>query len=147
MLQKQQATKVIVVVPRTAAGTTNVNGTAIDMSLWESVEFIAVVDTLTATQVTKLKAQASSDNAATDDFGDLEGTSITFPDNANNKAGRLEVVRPQKKWIRPVVVRGTENAAISCVIAILSNPRNQPITQDASVAANESHVSPAEGTA
>jgi hypothetical protein len=144
-MQYQQAEKVYVAIPRTAAGTTNVNGTSCDMSGWESVEFIAVVDTLTATQVTRLKAQDSSDNSS---FSDLEGTLLTaFPDNANNKAGRLEIVKPRNRYVRPVMVRGTENAGISCVIGVLRRPRNEAITQDASVVSNESHVSPAQGTA
>jgi len=143
-MQYQQAEKVTVVIPKTAAGTTNINGTAVDMSGWESVEFIGVVDTLTATQVTKLKAQYSTDNST---FADLEGTALTaFADNANNKAGRLEIVKPRHRYIRPVMLRGTENAAISCVIAIQRGAHNEPITQDASVVSNESHVSPAAGT-
>ena len=94
-MQYQQAEKVTVVIPKTAAGTTNINGTAVDMSGWESVEFIGVVDTLTATQVTKLKAQYSTDNST---FADLEGTALTaFADNANNKAGRLEIVKPRHR--------------------------------------------------
>lgn len=146
-MQKQQAEKVIVVVPQTAAGSTNINGTGVDMAGWESIEFIAITTALTATQVTKIKAQASSDNGSTDDWSDLEGTATAaIPDNANNKAGRLEIVKPRKRYIRPVILRGTENASIGGMIAILRGAHNEPITQDASVSVSKSVVSPAEGT-
>ena len=144
----QEAEKVIRVSNAVAAGTTDVNCTGVDCANYESVEFIALFGTLTATQVTTLKAQQSSDNGSSDAWSDLTGTQTSaLADDDDNDMGRLEVVKPRKQYVRCVVERGTENAVIDGVIAILRGPRTKPITQDATVVVNESHVSPAEGTA
>lgn len=144
-MQHQQAQKIIRVSNAVAAGTTNINCTSVDMSNWESVEFFALLGTLTATQVTKLKAQDSSDNSS---FSDLESSATSaFADNASNLMGRLEVVKPRNRYVRAVVLRGTANAVVDGVIAVLRNAHNQPITQDASVPVYKSLVSPAQGTA
>jgi hypothetical protein len=48
----------------------------------------------------------------------------------------LDVYRPAKRYVRPVVVRGTADAAIDGVIAILYGPEKEPPTADATVAAS-----------
>lgn len=130
-----------------AAGTTTQNGDAVDMANAETVLFIAAFGSITAGAVTGLKAQQSSDNGSTDDFTDLEGTLVTIADDQDNKVLALEVVRPAKKYVRPVVVRGTQNAVIDGVIAIVGNVRVMPVEQGSTVADSKSVVSPAEGTA
>ena len=143
--------KIIRVSNAVAAGTTAVNCTAVDMGEdggWESVEFVALFGTLTANQVTNLKAQQSSDNGSADAFADLAGTALTaLGDDDDNDMARLEIIRPRERYVRCVVGRGTANAVIDGVIAILRRPRVVPITQHSTVVRYESHVSPAEGTA
>lgn len=147
-MQFQQAEKISRVLNAVAAGTTNQNTLSVDMANWESVEFVAAVGALTANQVTKIKLQQSSDNGSTDDFTDLEGSATAaFADANTNTLARCEVVKPRKRYVRAVVLRGTANAVIDSVIAIQRSPRNQAITQDTTVAVTKSVVSPAEGTA
>ena len=147
-LEQQNKQKIVRVLNATAAGTTDVNCTGVDMTGFSSVEFVAAFGTLTANQVTTLKAQQSDDDASADDYSDLTGTQTTaLDDDDDNDLARLEVIRPLKRYVRCVVERGTANAVIDGVIAILSNPAEADITQDATVVVNESHVSPAEGTA
>ncbi len=147
-MQAQQAEKIIRVSNSVAAGTTAINCAGVNMSGWESVEFIAFFGTLTTTHVTKLKAQQSSDDAAADAYDDLAGSATNqVGDTDSNKTARLEVVKPTKQWVRPVVVRGTANAVVDGVFAILRRGHNQAITQDASVSVYKSIISPAEGTA
>ena len=56
-MQMQKEQKMIRVSNAVAAGTTDVNCTGVDTANFESVEFVAAFGTLTATQVTQLKAQ------------------------------------------------------------------------------------------
>lgn len=140
--------KVTRVMNAVAAGTSVQNGSVLDMSGWDGVMFIAQVGTLTATQVTGLKAQqGAASNMA--DAADLAGTAVgPLADGDSNKCLVLDIYRPRERYVRCVVTRGTANAVIDGVIAIQYRGRKAPVTQDTTtIAANESHVSPAEGTA
>jgi hypothetical protein len=130
-----------------AAGTTVQNGSSVDMSNAETVTFVAAFGAITTNAVTGLKAQQSDDDGSADDFDDLEGTLTEIDDGDGNKVLVLEVVRPTKKHVRPVVVRGTANAVIDGVIAVVTHTRVAPVTQGSTVSSSKSVVSPAEGTA
>lgn len=127
----------------TAAGTTPVNGTHVDMSGFETVIFTAAFGALTASQVTNLKAQAG--NAADDsDMADLTGAvTANLADTDGNKMLVLEVFRPVGfRYVRPVVVRGTANAAIDSVVADQYGSRDQPETEDTTVSSAVVAVEP-----
>lgn len=146
--QMQQAEKISRVLNAVAAGTTDQNCTGVDMQGYESVEFVALFGTLTATQVTQLKAQQSDDNGSADDWTDLEGTLTTaLGDDDDNDCIRLEIVKPRKRYVRCVVLRETANAVIDGVVAIQRVPKVRSITQDATVIVAHSVISPDEGTA
>lgn len=131
-----------------AAGSTDSNGSSVDMKDFESVTFVASYGALTASAVTGLKAQQSSDDGVSDGWSDIEGTAQSIADSLDNDCLALEVIRPTKRYVRPVVTRATANAVIDGVLAILSHPRKAPVTHDsATIAGTEVHVSPAEGTA
>lgn len=144
-----QNTKVTRVMNAVAAGTTDQNGSSVDMQGFENVTFIASLGTLTATQVTSLKAQQSSDDGDADAFSDLEDTdSGDLADDDDDQCIVLTIVKPQKRYVRPVLLRGTANAVIDGIIAIQSGPAKKPTTHDSStVALSETVVSPDEGTA
>ena len=103
-----------------AAGTTDQNGAGVDMQAdggYDGVTFIAAFGTLTATQVTQIKAQQSDDDGSTDDYTDLAGTLVgPLADGDSNKLLVLEIFRPTKRWVRCVVDRGTANAVIDGVV-------------------------------
>ena len=136
------------VMDAVAAGTTSQNGSSVDMANFESVRFTAMFGALTATQTTSLKAQQSDDDGSADDWTDIEG-SDTGPmgDDDDNDCLILDLTKVQKRYVRPVVVRGVANAVIDGVIADQYGPRNEPVTQDATIIATNQLVSPAEGTA
>jgi hypothetical protein len=119
-----------------AAGTSDQTGTAQDLQGWEGVLFIAAVGALTATQITSLKAQASSDDAATDAYADISGA-VAGPltDTDGNKLLVLNVHRPTKRYVKPYIDRGTANAVIDGIFAIKYGPRNVPTSQDSTVMA------------
>ena len=139
-------TKLTRVMNAKAAGATAQDGTAVDMQNWEGVLFVALFGTLTATQVTSIKAQQSTAKAS--GFSDLEDTKVgPLADDDGNKALVLDVKRPRERYVRLVVSRATANAGIDGVIAIQYGPRKAPATHDSTVASSEAHTSPAEGTA
>lgn len=131
-----------------AAGTTDQTSSAVDMEGFEGCFFIALFGTLTATQVTSIKAQQSSDDGGSDAYSDLEGTSVgPLADADSNKALVLDVYRPQKRYLKCVVDRGTANAVIDGVFAIKYGARKAPVSNGSTVSASEVAISPDEGTA
>lgn len=139
--------KVTRILNAVAAGTTDQTSSIIDMSGFEGVMFVATFGTLTASQVTSMKAQQNTINSASG-MADLIGTSVgPLADGDSNKMLVLDIWRPQEQYLQVVIDRGTANAVIDGVIAIQYNSRVSPVTQGSTVSASESHQSPAEGTA
>jgi len=126
-----------------AAGTTDVEATSVDMSGFDAVAFIVEFGTITSTAVTSVKIQQSSDNST---FEDVAGTSITVADDDDNQVFVAEVVRPEKRYVRCVVDRGTANAVIDSIVAIQHQARELPVTQPATTT-GELNVAPIAGTA
>lgn len=139
--------KVTRCVNATAAGTSDINGSSVDMAGYDKVTFICCWGTITD-GTPALKVQQSSDDGSSDTFDDLAGTSVSVATTDDNKICAVEVVRPVKRYLRPVVVRGgATGASVDAVIAVQSGASRIPTTHDATVAANEVHLSPGEGTA
>lgn len=139
--------KITRVMNAVAAGTTDQNSTEVDMQGWDGVLFIAAFGALTATQVTQIKAQQDAVTGM-GSAADLAGTLVgPLADGDGNKCLALDVYRPQERFVRCVVDRGTANAVIDGVIAIQYKGRKAPVTQGTTIAFAEAHVSPAEGTA
>ncbi len=137
--------KTVRVVNRTAAGDTPIEGDSVDMQGFDAVRFVAGFAALTAGQVTSLKAQHSADNAT---FTDVEG-SATEPlaDADANKLLCTDMIRPTQRFVRPVVVRGTQNAECDFVIAELYKARVLPVAQDSTLADVTKIVDAPDGTA
>ncbi len=140
--------KITRVMNAVAAGITDQNSTVLDMQGYDGVMFVAAFGTLTATQVTSIKAQqgALPDGS---DMIDLAGTAVgPLADADGNKCLVLDVYRPQERYVRCVVDRGIANAVIDGIIAVQYSARLMPTVHDATtIAASELQVSPAEGTA
>jgi len=130
-----------------AAGTGNQTGSVIDMSGFEGVQFVALFGALTPGQVTSLKAQQGN-LADGSDMADLAGSAhAALADTDGNKCLVTDIFRPQKRYVRAVVTRGTANAVIDGVIALQYSPRVKPATNDSTVKATKLLVSPDEGVA
>lgn len=111
-----------------AAGTTDVNGAAVDMQATPGalgVLFIALLGTLTSTQVTKLKAECSDNNSDWADFS-TPITTAAAADGDSNKLLVCDVYKPGHRYIRPVLDRGTANAVLDGIIAIPYYTRSLP---------------------
>jgi hypothetical protein len=134
-----------------AAGTTDQNGSGVDLGAdggYDGVLFIALFGTLTANQVTQLKAQQSSDDGSSDAYTDIAGSQgDALADTDGNDMLVLDIFRPEERYVRPVVERGTANAVIDGVIAIRYRAKERPVTQGATVIDVNKLADPVAGTA
>jgi hypothetical protein len=140
-------TKITRVVNSTAVGTSAVNGTVLDMSGFEGVVFVLEAGTITDGTFA-VKAQDGADSGLSD-AADLANSSVAEAITDDNKCVILDIYKPLKRYIRPVVVRGgSTGGVIDGVLAIQYGPRSVPTTHDAStVAGYEVYASPSEGAA
>lgn len=130
-----------------ATGTTNVNGSVIDMAGFDGIAFCAAFGAILATAVTGIKVQQGTLSDGSN-MTDLAGTAISVPDTGSNKMVLTEVYQPLKTFVRIVVTRSVAGAVIDGVMAMQYSAIKQPVTNDAAtVVASEIHNSPAEGTA
>ena len=136
-------TKITRVSNAVAAGTTDVEATSVDMAGFDAVAFVVEFGAITSTAVTSVKIQQSSDNST---FEDVEDTAITVADDDDNQVFVAEVIRPEKRYVRCVVDRGTANAVIDSIVAIQHQARELPVTQP-STTTGELNVAPIAGTA
>lgn len=129
-----------------AAGTTAINGAAVDMQGYSGVIFVAVLGALTANQVTSIKAQVSDDGAT--GWTDLED-SLTGPaaDTDGNKMLILDIYRPKSRYVRLVVNRATANAVLDDLLAMRYHARLEPTDEGTAVIERKVLPSPNPGTA
>ena len=141
--QLYEYVKTVRVANATAAGVTAINCTHVDMTGFDAVQFECLLGTLTATQVTSLKAQMGA--AVNDsDMADIVGAATAAAADADsNKVLIVDVMRVNnKQFVRAVVNRATANAVVDGVLAHLYRGRSLPITADATVSQVKGLVAP-----
>lgn len=140
--------KVTRVLNAVAAGSTDITtATVIDMAGYEGVAFVYGFGTITAGAVTSVKVQQGTDATVTD-AADLEGSSQSVADDADNKVFISDIFLPRERYVKPIIKRATQNAVVDFVLAIQYGPRTAPVTHDSTtVGGAEYFASPAEGTA
>jgi len=139
--------KVIRVMNAVAAGTDDQNSSVVDTQGYQGVKFYTAFGTITAGAVTSVKLQQGAQPNGSD-MADLEGTAISVADDDDNQVVVHDIYRPQKRYVRAVVDRGTQNAAIDGIIAVLYGPMAMPTSDDSgTVVGRETYASPDEGTA
>jgi hypothetical protein len=127
-----------------AAGSSPVNGTAIDMSGYEGVLFVVQFGPIVSGAVTSIKVQQDVTSAMST-AADIAGTAQTVADTDDDKVFYVDLKRPREDFVRLVVSRGTQ-AATCAAMAYLYGSRQKPVTHGTNVA-GEIHYAPAEGTA
>lgn len=130
-------TKIQVVKVSQASAGTAVVSDSVDMANYEGVVFVTSLGTANAGNSVNA-AQSSNDS----DFDDLAGTSQVPASNGDEVL--VDIYRPRERYVRLEVDRSGANTTVESIIAILYGPRRSPQT---SIATQETHVSPAEGTA
>lgn len=123
-----------------SAGTSDQDGTVLDMQGYDGVVFIALLGDVTATSVLELQVfgnTASSTSSPTPTEITADETIFTAgASDADNKAIVVDVVRPSKRYIFPRLKRGTANAVVDGVVAIQYRTRDVPVTQGSTVLAS-----------
>ncbi len=127
-----------------AAGQTAITSSAVDTAGFEAVRFLVLIGGITTAGVQSIKIQQSDDDAATDAYSDLVGSNQAIADDADDTHIYSDIFRPQKRYLKLVITRGTQNSTFGGVIAELYNASKVPVTQTAT---GETYIAPAEGTA
>lgn len=122
-----------------------ISGTILDMSGYEGVLVLVRMGAITSAAVTSIKMQQDT-AVAMGAAADLLGTSQTIADDDDNEIFVIDLFRPQERYVRVYVTRGTQDAVIASAEYIQYGPKAAPVTQ-ASGTSGETHVSPIEGTA
>ena len=142
-----KSAKLTRVINFTAAGTTTVNSSIIDMKGFDSVTFLVGFGAIVAGAVTSVKVQQGAASNMSD-AADLAGTGVTVADTDDNRILAIEVNQPRERYLRCVVSRATQNSTIDFGLAQQSKAGTEPVTHDATtVIGTEFHQGPAEGTA
>lgn len=140
MLSLLKDCKITRVLNAVAAGTSDQDGTVLDMSGYDGVIFLAALGDVTATSVLELQVlgnTASSTSSPTPTEITVDETIFTAgASDADNKLLVVDVVRPSKRYIFPRLKRGTANAVIDGVVAIQYRTRDVPVTQGSTVLAS-----------
>jgi hypothetical protein len=135
------------VVIATAAGTTTITSDAVDMAGFESAMFVFSIGTITSGAALSWKVQQSSDDAATDAYSDLVGTNQAIADTASTKVSIVEIYKPEKRYLKVVITRATQNVVIDGVNVHKGQPKLANVVNGSTVVGSETHLSPEEGTA
>lgn len=134
-----------VVMREVAAGTTSTTSSSVDMLGYGAARFIALFGTLTASHVTNIKLQGSSDNT---NFADLTGSATTsLADADSGKILIIDIFKPVQRYLRVSVQRGTANAVINGVLAEQLRASFGAIAADTNVGSQKVLNAPAAGTA
>ena len=128
-----------------AAATTDIEGTALDMSGFDSVLILVRMGAITTNAVTSIKAQ-HGDISTLSDAADIAGTSQTIADSDDEKTFYIDLKNVTKPYVRLYVDRGTQNAVVSSAHYIQYNARSLPVSHGSNVS-GESFVSAVSGTA
>lgn len=138
-----EITKLIKVKDPTADGTSAVTTDAVDTQGWQGCRFFTSFGT--AATGNTIKGQQSDDDAATDAYSDLAGTSLSS--GTSDEDVVMDIVKPRKRYLKAVFARGT-TSTLGDVWAELYGPISEPSTQSVSgTIISEISVSPDEGTA
>lgn len=127
-----------------AAGTTDVESASVDMQNFNAVCFVVSLGAITASAVTDVHLEGSTDDST---FNDLAGTAQTVADDDDNQIWILDLRYPTLRYIRCVVDRGTANAVVDGIVAIQYQADFVPVTHDSTtVGGSEINVGVAAGT-
>jgi len=128
-----------------AAGTTDIEGTILDMQGYDGVLMVVRMGTITGSAVTSIKAQQDT-AVGGGTMADLTGTGQTIADSDDEKTFYIDIVKPQERYVRLYVDRATQNAVVASAEYFQYIARDTDITQGTGVS-GEVFVTPIEGTA
>lgn len=124
-----------------SAGTTAVNGTAVDMSQdggYDGIAFLVDLGTVVDGSVLTLTPQQGEASDGSDAVA-ISGaaTAAVTASTSSNKLLQTDTIRPTGTYVRPQLTRTTQNATINTIIALLYRSRKAPVAVDATVLASK----------
>lgn len=120
-----EETKLIQTDALTAAGTSLISGTGVDMQAdggWDGVRLFVSIGTPAANNI--VHAEQSSDDAVADAYTDIADSEPAAVDT-DDPVQRIDIFRPQERYVRLVVARGT-STALGALFAELYRARKPP---------------------
>jgi hypothetical protein len=135
--------KTVVVSGNTAAGTTTVTSSAVDMQGFDAVRFIAYTGDATSGTVltlTPLYNASNSNSGGTSITAGVATVTSASATDCDNICLISDVIRPGARYAYCTLARATQNCAVNGIIAELYRAKAVPITQDATVVASATAV-------
>lgn len=104
----------------------NTNGTSVDLLGFDSVAFVATTGVRTASGAFTLTLEESDDNAT---FTAVAANQYQAPVSGNLAANSTAKVgyRGFKRYVRPVLTKGSGTSIFASVIAIKGNAADKPV--------------------
>lgn len=129
--------KVVPCSPDATGGTSDIDGAVIDMGAdggYNAVAFVAHLGDVSDTCVLELQCRgsANSDGSASSQEA-TTGTRTANAANSDDKLVILDVQKPAGRYVFPRLKRGTANAALNSIIAVVYKANNLPATPSADV--------------
>ena len=128
-----------------AAGTSNLNGSEVDMQDFDSVVAIVSFGPIVSGAATSLNWQQDTATGM-GSAADLADTGITVADTNDNTIFVMSLHKPLERFVRIQCDRATQNSTVSAVY-YRYNAKSLGTTQSSDVTTTEHHVTPIEGTA
>jgi len=115
------------------AGTADVVTSAVDMSGWGGVIFVAALGDVTAGSVLSLGVQECDTSGGS--YSPVTGTTgkTAGASDCDNNLLLVDATKPTKQFVQGVLKRGTQNAVVDGILAIKYGPLHRPVTQGATV--------------
>ena len=116
------------VVNETAAGTSAINGTALDMQGFDSILVVALLGAVTDGSVMTLSVLSNPTNSNSGGTTEVAGDPTTAA-ASSNKVMAVECLRPSQRYVYANFTRSAQNAEVNGILAIQFNAKNVPQTQ------------------
>lgn len=137
-----QEIKISVLKDHSAAGTSTVTGSTLDMEDFDGAVIMAAFGVANSGNYLTV---GQADESDLSDLADIEGSKIV--PSANNELVMQDIYKPQNRYLVPSLVRGASTLC-SPIIALRYKGRKQPVdSNDTGEVQIEQKVSPDEGTA
>ena len=140
--------KLIKVKDHSAAGTSEVDSAGVDMEQdggYDGVIFFTSFGTAAADNYANL--QQSDDDGSSDGYSDLAGTKLTTGASPSNEDIVLDILRPQKRYVRCKAMPTTSSTVESIWALLYRSTKGLCVNSVSGTLLAGQFLAPAEGTA
>lgn len=131
--------KLIAVANAAVAGTTLLTTDVVDTQGFDSIAFVVKLGDVTDTCELTLAGKTNSANSTSSPTPTTLADTVTFTagaSDADNKLLVLDLHKPRDRYVFATLARGTANAIVDGVFALIYNAHEKPLTIDATVIAS-----------